>query len=279
MTNNYSDKIAKWALSNPGKLWEDNPRAAAVRQWLRVNEPKKLIELYNSEPEHIKKRIDKRFLPDGVAKEMFKNNVRSVIDSSGRNIFKVVDNVTGFIPGPVGAINWIGHLGSDIITGNPYKAARDILMSAAVGASGKLVSRIGRRLLKNARSGRGVNSGMHGESNGHIDVQPVEVSAGRDLTETVSLPNEAKNIIDDRYGNLRLIRNIRGVPYGNLENGITLAPQKNIFGNFTTDLPFRLHYDYQSMPGGEVMLVDPKALSGKTPWNIDVMDTFFRAND
>lgn len=82
-----------------------------------------------------------------------------------------------------------------------------------------------------------------------------------------------------KFGNLRFIRNLSGVPEGSLEKGITLAPQENIFGNFTTDVPFRLHPSYSSMPGGEVLLVNPEALSGKAPWNIDPMDTFFRASD
>ena len=80
-------------------------------------------------------------------------------------------------------------------------------------------------------------------------------------------------------GNLKFIRNIGGLPEVGKSGGLTLAPQDNIFGNFTTDVPFRLHPNYSVMPGGEVLLVDPSALRGKTPWNIDPMDTFFRANE
>lgn len=65
-----------------------------------------------------------------------------------------------------------------------------------------------------------------------------------------------------------------------MEDGIVLAsPKKQLFANFTTDVPFRLHRNYEHAPGAEYMLVDPAAFKGVKPLTIDPMDTIFMNSD
>jgi hypothetical protein len=65
-----------------------------------------------------------------------------------------------------------------------------------------------------------------------------------------------------------------------MEDGLILAaPKKQLFANFTTDLPFRLHADYNFAPGPEYMLVNSEAFKGIKPLTIDPMDTIFMNSD
>ena len=81
-----------------------------------------------------------------------------------------------------------------------------------------------------------------------------------------------------QYGNIRFIKNLGGLPH--VEDGLAwIAPKKQYFANVTTDLPFRLHGSYGPMPGGEYMVIDPRAFAGKKPFTLDPMDTIFKNSE
>lgn len=81
-----------------------------------------------------------------------------------------------------------------------------------------------------------------------------------------------------QYGNIRFIKNLGGLPH--VEDGLVwIAPKKQYFANVTTDLPFRIHGDYGPMPGGEYMVIDPRAFRGKKPFTLDPMDTIFKNSE
>lgn len=81
-----------------------------------------------------------------------------------------------------------------------------------------------------------------------------------------------------QYGNIRFIKNLKGLPH--VEDGLVwISPKTNYFANLTTDVPFRLHTNYNHMPGGEYMVIDPKAFAGKKPFTLDPMDTIFKNSE
>lgn len=72
--------------------------------------------------------------------------VTKAINDAGKNIYDVVDTATAFMPGPVGTINWLAHMGADAAHGNYGKVAGDLAMAGLMGYSmkgvGKLASKI-----------------------------------------------------------------------------------------------------------------------------------------
>lgn len=81
-----------------------------------------------------------------------------------------------------------------------------------------------------------------------------------------------------RYGNLRFIKNLGGLP--TVENGLTwLSPKTQYFTNLTTDVPFRLHHSYHHIPGGEYMVINPDAFKGVKPFTINPMDTILKNSE
>lgn len=121
----------------------------------------------------------------------------------------------------------------------------------------------------------GLYDALNMANNNYSDVQIKNVGSIVDDVNNMLRFSESR---DNRYGNIRFIRNIGGLPKTK-NGGIVLAPEDNIFANFTTDIPFRLHENYSHMPGGEYLIVPASVMRGKTPWSIEPMDTFFRASD
>lgn len=70
--------------------------------------------------------------------------VSEAMNRAGQDIFRAADTVAGFIPGPVGMIDWLGHMGADAVEGNWGKVGRDIALATALGAGARGIS-----LLKN----------------------------------------------------------------------------------------------------------------------------------
>ena len=114
----YKRRVIEWVVNHPGGLWQDNAGAAAARKWLRANAPDDFRSLYYNESDGVRNSIDRRFLPDGVESERFRQDVSDAIDDFGGGMYDVVDTVTAFMPGPAGAVNWVGHMGADAMAGN-----------------------------------------------------------------------------------------------------------------------------------------------------------------
>lgn len=77
------------------------------------------------------------------------------------------------------------------------------------------------------------------------------------------------------YGELKLIRNLNGLPKEINSNMVYASNPESALANFTYDLPFRTHKNYSKIPGLEYMIVDPAAYAGKYPLSIKPMDTIF----
>lgn len=152
----YKSRIIEWAVSHPGGLWADNPGAAAARKWLRKNAPDDFRSLYYNESDETKRGIDRRFLPDGIAEKEMEAGVTDAISSAGKNIFDTVDTVSGFVPGPVGAINWLGHMGADAANGNYGKVFRDAALAGLIGFGANAASRFAGRARDAFRLGSDV---------------------------------------------------------------------------------------------------------------------------
>lgn len=63
------------------------------------------------------------------------------INDAGENIYNAVDTVTAFMPGTVGTINWLAHMGADVANGDYGKVAGDIVMAALMGKGVKLAGK------------------------------------------------------------------------------------------------------------------------------------------
>lgn len=101
--------------------------------------------------------------------------------------------------------------------------------------------------------------------------------------ERLGIPKGDRNN-NKRYGNIKFIRNIglhnqpNYMPY--ISDGkIKLSPDENLLVNLTTDLPFRTHQKYAYRPGGEIMIIDPKAFRGQTFLSLDPSDSMVLNKD
>lgn len=63
--------------------------------------------------------------------------VSEAMNRAGQGIFKAADTVAGFIPGPIGMIDWLGHMGADAAEGNWGKVGRDVALATALGAGAR----------------------------------------------------------------------------------------------------------------------------------------------
>lgn len=103
--------------------------------------------------------------------------------------------------------------------------------------------------------------------------------------ERLGIPKGERNNVggiraDNTYGNLRFIRNFGELPAVD-EHGMVklIGNDTNLLGNFTTDLPFRLHKGYSVPPGPNYMVVSPRAFRGKKFLSIDPGDSFLYRGD
>ena len=67
--------------------------------------------------------------------------VMNKLNETGQKIFETADTIAGFIPGPIGAIDWLGHMGYDVSQGRVKKAAKELATAAVVGAGLKAAGR------------------------------------------------------------------------------------------------------------------------------------------
>lgn len=112
----------------------------------------------------------------------------------------------------------------------------------------------------------------------------------RELTETGRFPTfstsevpvnarDYGNMTNNVYGELKLIRNISGLPKEISPDMVYASNPESAIANFTYDLPFRTHKKYSTIPGLEYMVVDPAAFKGQTPISINPMDVMFKNSD
>jgi len=59
--------------------------------------------------------------------------VSEAMNQAGQDIFKTVDTVAGFVPGPIGMVDWLGHVGADALNGNWRRVGRDAALAAGMG--------------------------------------------------------------------------------------------------------------------------------------------------
>lgn len=101
--------------------------------------------------------------------------------------------------------------------------------------------------------------------------------------ERLGIPKGERNN-NKRYGNIKFIRNIglhnqpNYMPYM-IDDKIKLSSDENLLVNLTTDLPFRTHQKYAHRPGGEIMIIDPKAFRGQTFLSLDPSDSMILNKD
>lgn len=60
--------------------------------------------------------------------------VSEAMNQAGIKAFKAADTVAGFVPGPIGMIDWLGHMGVDAAEGRWGRVGRDVALATALGA-------------------------------------------------------------------------------------------------------------------------------------------------
>lgn len=133
----YIQEVIKWTIDHPGGLWADNERAAAARKWLSVNAPEELSALYWNESDEIRKGIDRRFIPSDAKEKGMEMSVGDAMNDFGNKIYNVVDTATAFVPGPVGTLNWLAHMGANGMQSKWGNVVLDLGMAGAMHGIGK----------------------------------------------------------------------------------------------------------------------------------------------
>lgn len=82
--------------------------------------------------------------------------VTKAIDTAGQKIFNTTKNVAMFVPGPTGAITWLGQMGADTANGEYSKVAKDLGAAVLMGAGLKGVQ-AGAKAVGRTLAGKGVN--------------------------------------------------------------------------------------------------------------------------
>lgn len=238
----YTSEIREWAKSYPGGLWQDNAQAAAARKWLRLNSPETFRAIYYSEPESIRSGIDRRFLPDGVEAETFKNTVSGGISDAGKQIYNAVDTVTGFVPGIPGTVNWLGHSVADVASGNTSKAGVDMLKAVALGFAGKGLGKVASKYAGNNKALKKLSdlvddlswddSRREFASAQRDDVRNVRKALSGDTGSAYTgyietLPSSGEASFVDDVNELVGWASVRGEPKGSSSEIIKLDPNKN----------------------------------------------------
>ena len=59
--------------------------------------------------------------------------VSEAMDKVGQKIFKTVDTAAGLVPGPIGMIDWVGHMGADAANNEWRKVGRDVALATGIG--------------------------------------------------------------------------------------------------------------------------------------------------
>lgn len=82
--------------------------------------------------------------------------VTKAIDNAGQKIFNTTKNIAMFVPGPTGAITWLGQMGADTANGEYSKVAKDLGAAVLIGA-GLKGAQAGAKAAGRALAGKGVN--------------------------------------------------------------------------------------------------------------------------
>lgn len=82
--------------------------------------------------------------------------VTKAIDNAGQKIFNTTKNVAMFVPGPTGAITWLGQMGADTANGEYSKVAKDLGAAVLVGAGLKGIQ-AGAKAVGRTLAGKGIN--------------------------------------------------------------------------------------------------------------------------
>lgn len=133
----YKEKLIQWAVNHPGGLWADNEGAAAARKWLSANAPEELSALYWNESDEIRRGIDRRFVPEDAKEKEMEMGVSDAMNDFGNKMYNVVDTATAFMPGPVGTLNWLAHMGANGMQGKWGNVALDLGMAGVMAGVGK----------------------------------------------------------------------------------------------------------------------------------------------
>lgn len=90
----------------------------------------------------------------------------------------------------------------------------------------------------------------------------------------------ASQRVGQMYGNMYLIKNLDGLMADtNTSGNVYAGNPDSALANFSTDVRFRPHKNYSTIPGSEFAFVELPAYSGKAPLSIQPMDTFFYNGD
>lgn len=92
--------------------------------------------------------------------------------------------------------------------------------------------------------------------------------------EYSGLPKGERN--NGRYGDIRFIRHMDTVPELTEDGFVQIAPKRNYFANFTTDQLMVPHNRYPITDiGKNVLIINPEAFRGTTPFSLNPGDSFF----
>ena len=93
-------------------------------------------------------------------------------------------------------------------------------------------------------------------------------------SEYSGLPKGERN--NGRYGDIRFIRHMDAVPELTEDGFVQIAPKDNWLANFTTDQLMVPHTGYPIEGiGKNVLIINPEAFRGTTPFSLDPGDSFF----
>ena len=139
--------IIDWGYTDPESFFGEegeNTRNALSRAGMADSV---IGDIYaNMDPE-LQSKFGDRYKGTKQRQQEYTGGITNAIDSAGQRIYQIADTVAGFVPGPVGMIDWLGHMGADAVEGEFGKVGKDLALAAGLGFGARALGK-GVRYLK-----------------------------------------------------------------------------------------------------------------------------------
>ena len=139
--------IIDWGYTDPESFFGEegeNTRNALSRAGMADSV---IGDIYaNMDPE-LQSKFGDRYKGTKQRQQEYIGGITNAIDSAGQRIYQIADTVAGFVPGPVGMIDWLGHMGADAVEGEFGKVGKDLALAAGLGFGARALGK-GARYLK-----------------------------------------------------------------------------------------------------------------------------------
>lgn len=136
-----------------------------------ISEAKKYIEKI-SKGEMELKDVPRKYYSYVEGELKGANPTSKALNDTGNKILDTADKVTMWVPGVIGSVNWLAHIGANAANKEYGKVAGDIAMASLLGAAGKWISK-GIQNIGNSRKSKQLYSISNSNQNKTLSAEEI----------------------------------------------------------------------------------------------------------